>query len=131
MRPSTQLSTPDSTASGALTRSRPTALAPLVDVYENADELMLLADMPGVKKENVNIHIDKGQLTLEGTKSENSEPNKLLLREYREADYRRSFSLPNGIDTQKVSAELANGVLCVRLPKSEAIRPRQIRVRAG
>jgi len=130
MKASTQLSTTDSAASGALTRSRPSS-APAVDVYENADELLLLADMPGVKKENIGIHLDKGQLTLEGTKSDSIDPAQLLLREYREVDFRRSFSLPNGIDTQKVSAELANGVLRVHLPKSEAVKPRQIRVRAG
>jgi len=100
------------------------AVAPAVDIFENKDELLILADLPGVAKEDLSIHFDKGQLTLEGRLREfgpDEEP----------FDYRRSFVVPQGIDAEKISANLQSGVLRVVLPKPAAIKPRQIAVNAG
>src|SRR3954454_11462417 len=100
------------------------AVAPAVDIFENKDELLILADLPGVTKEDLSINFDKGHLTLEGRLREfgpDEEP----------FDYRRTFVIPQGIDAEKISANLQNGVLRVTLPKPAAMKPRQIAVTAG
>ena len=95
---------------------------PAVDVFENKDEVLILADLPGVKTDAVSIHFEKDHLTLQGKYE----------REGGEGfDYRRSFVVPNGIDGEKIAATLANGVLKVTLPKSAALKPRQIEIKAG
>jgi HSP20 family molecular chaperone IbpA len=105
-------------------------VAPRVDIYENDAELLLLADVPGVNKNNLKIHMDKDQLLIEGQQEEETVGN-ALAREYQAVDYRRSFLLPAGIDATKISADLKQGVLYLHLPKSEALKPRQIEVKAG
>lgn len=99
-------------------------VAPPVDIFENKDELLILADLPGVAKENLSINFDKGQLTLEGRLQD-------FAPEEEPFDYRRTFVIPQGIDADKISANLQNGVLRVALPKPAAMKPRQIEVKAG
>jgi HSP20 family protein len=106
------------------------AVAPAVDVFENKDELLIVADMPGVVREHVNLHLEKGKLTLDARRDEAAEGN-LLAAEFRAVDYRRTFLVPQGIDAEKISAELVHGVLRVHLPKAAALRPRQIKVTAA
>ena len=110
-------------------QERPLA-APLVDVYENKDELVILADVPGATKDTVSVHIDEDQLTLEARRSFEA-PGTLLAGESRPHDYQRAFVVPEGIDASKIEAHLAGGVLRVRLPKSEAHKPRHIAVKAS
>ena len=105
-------------------------ITPRVDVYENANELLLVADLPGATKESVSIQLDKGQLTIEATRSDESTTGSLLAAEYRPVDYARVFAVPQGIDGAKIDAQLSGGVLRLRLPKSEALKPRRIEVRA-
>jgi len=102
---------------------RATALPP-VDIYENKEELLIFADLPGVTREDLRIHFDKGQLTLEGSVRE-------IAADEEPFDYRRTFVVPQGIDAEKISAQLQNGVLRVALPKPAALKPRQIEVKAG
>ncbi len=101
-----------------------TTVLPAVDIFENKEELLIVADLPGVSKENLTINFDKGHLTLEGR-----------LREFgpeeEPFDYRRTFVVPQGIDAEKICAQLQNGVLRVTLPKPAALKPRQIEVKAG
>jgi HSP20 family protein len=104
--------------------------SPPVDVYENADELLLLADMPGVTPDDVAIHLDQNELTIE-TRRNSPPENKMVRPEFAAVDYRRSFTVPHGLDAEKIKAEVSNGVLALHLPKSPAIKPRQIQVRAG
>jgi HSP20 family molecular chaperone IbpA len=106
-------------------------VAPRVDIYENEDEVLLLADIPGVSKESLKINLDKEQLTIDGQVVEDDEAGDALGREYRAVDFRRSFIVPAGIDGEKISADLSNGVLSLHLPKSAALKPRQITVTAG
>lgn len=106
------------------------AVAPPVDIYENAEKLVLVADVPGVAKEGLAIHFEKGQLTFEGRR-EGAETGNLLATEYRPYDYRRTFALPQGIDAEKITAELESGVLRIHLPKAAAHKPRRIEVRAS
>lgn len=108
---------------------RPTT-APLVDIYENSDELLVVADLPGVAKDKMTINFDKGQLTIEGRRTP-STGSGLLAAEYRPLDFYRTFLVPQGIDTDKITAELQQGVLRVHLPKSASLKPRQIVIKAG
>jgi len=104
--------------------------APFVDIYENADELLVVADMPGVAKDKMTINFDKGQLTIEGRRAP-ATGSGLLAAEYRPVDFHRTFLVPQGIDTDRIAAELQHGVLRVHLPKSAQLKPRQIAVKAG
>lgn len=94
------------------------AVAPPVDIYENADEYLILADVPGVKSDAVKLHLEDGTLTLRATRGD-------LF------DYRRQFYLPEGVDMAKAEAKLDKGVLAIHLPKAEEARPRHIPVRAS
>jgi len=105
-------------------------MAPRVDIYENDEEVLLLADLPGVDKGSLKINLDKDQLTLEG-RAEEMPAGEALGREYQPVDYRRSFIVPTGIDGGKISADLKDGVLGLHLPKAAGLKPRQIVVRAG
>lgn len=111
------------------TQERRAVMSP-VDIYENADEVLVMADLPGVGKDSVTIHLDKGQLTIEGHRKEASNGN-ALAAEFGATDYRRSFVLPPGIQSDGITAELNYGVLRVHLPKSAAQKPRQIQVKVG
>lgn len=97
-------------------------LTPAVDIYENDQELLLKADLPGVEKENVRIHLDKDVLVVEGKRVFEGED---------EVVYRRTFTVAQVFDAEKVNARLERGVLEVHLPKADRIRPRQIPVQAG
>ncbi len=106
------------------------AVRPAVDIYENREEYVVIADLPAVSKDELSIHLDESQLTIEGTVGQEANEN-ALEREFRLVNYRRSFELPEHVDRNKVSAELKNGVLNLHLPKTEAVKPKQIEVRAG
>lgn len=108
---------------------RPT-VRPAVDIYENRDEYLVVADLPAVNRDNLNIHLADSQLTIEGQVGEEESGN-ALEREFRLINYRRSFELPAFVDRSKVAAELKHGVLTLHLPKTDAVRPKQIKVRAG
>lgn len=102
---------------------------PDVDIYINDDEILLIADMPGVDKKNISINLENNTLTIEGH-FEHPYTEPLQRKEFGSTDYRRIFSLPKGIDAEKASAEFNLGVLQLHLPKSAAIKPRQIKVEA-
>jgi HSP20 family molecular chaperone IbpA len=105
-------------------------IAPLVDIYENDDEILLHADMPGVKKEEITINIDNGRLELTGTRKMDT-TGATGWEEFGEVEYQRVFSVPQSIDVGKVNAELNDGVLKLHLPKAEAAKPRTIEIKAG
>jgi HSP20 family protein len=104
------------------------AVAPPVDVYENADELLVVADVPGVPTGSIDVRVENGTLTLEAKRpAEASGP--ALAREYYASDFARSFRIPASVDATNISAETKNGTLLVRLPKIAAVKPRKIAVR--
>lgn len=109
------------------TRQRP-VVAPPVDIYENPDEVLLVADVPGATRESITIDLHQDQLTLLARRAENGAQGR---NAGNARDYYRSFLVPQGIDGARIAAELSNGVLRVRLPKAEAAKPRRIEVRAG
>jgi len=111
------------------TRPHP-VFVPAVDIYESRDSLTLLADMPGVTKEGLNIDLKDNTLTIRGeVKPETEEGRTVLYREYQEGDYFRQFTLSNVIDQNKITAALKNGVLTLVLPKVEKVKPRQIEIK--
>jgi len=101
---------------------------PAVDIYENDNEILLHADMPGVVKENISVDIDNGKLSISGVRKLETE-GAATYEEFSDVEYVRSFSIPQTIDVEKVEAELKNGVLKLHLPKSEAAKPRQIEIK--
>lgn len=105
------------------------AVAPNVDVFENENELLVVADLPGVSQDRMSIHFEKGRLTIEGKRA----PQKWTprLAEADNADFRRTFLVPQGIDAEKIAAELAQGVLTVHLPKHASAKPRRIEVKVA
>lgn len=106
-----------------------TILTPVVDIYESQDEIRLHADLPGVDKQDISIHFEKQTLTLEGQrKLEDYERGQSQLERI---TYRRAFSVPEGIDAEKIQAKLEDGVLQLQLPKAAKLKPRQISVTAG
>ncbi|MFH2092890.1 MAG: Hsp20/alpha crystallin family protein [Pseudomonadota bacterium] len=106
------------------------SVMPAVDIYENDDEIILHADMPGVLKKDVSINVDNGTLSLSGAR--NLEVKGVSKwKEFVDVEYVRSFSVPQTIDVEKVEAELKNGVLTLHLPKAEAAKPRQIQINAA
>lgn len=104
---------------------------PAVDIYEKENSLVLLADMPGVPMENVEIDLNKDQLTIRGMVAAEETEGTVLLREYAVGDYYRQFTLSNVIDQSKIEASMKDGVLKLVLPKSEAAKPRKISVQAA
>lgn len=104
-------------------------VAPAVDVFENENELLVVADLPGVAQDKIRIHFEKGRLTLEGQRA--SVSHQAGVREIEAADFRRTFLVPQGIDSEKISAELSQGVLTVHLPKHASVKARRIEVKAS
>ncbi len=101
---------------------------PMVDIYEQSSGLTLMADMPGVASNNLQVDIDKGVLTLEGVVEVGLEGSKIL-SEFSPSGYYRQFRLPENLDTNKVDAQLKDGVLTLVMPKAEAAMPKRIEVK--
>jgi HSP20 family protein len=95
------------------------AVSPRVDVLETENEYMVLADMPGTKPEDVDIRFEKGELSVHGHRT---------TREDEFTTYHRMFSVADTVAADKISAELKAGVLTIRLPKVEAVKPKRIAV---
>lgn len=102
-------------------------IVPEVDIYENEDEILLYVDMPGVVKGDISVNIDNGKLMLSGVRKIKDAGVKAR-EEFSDVEYRRTFSVPQSIDTEKVNAILKDGVLRLHLAKSEAAKPRQIEI---
>ncbi len=103
-------------------------LVPAVDISETDDDLLVHAELPGLKKDQVKLTIEDGILTIAGEKKYEVEDQKKDYHrvERRYGSFHRSFTLPNNVDTSKAKAQFENGVLTVKLPKSEAAKARQI-----
>jgi HSP20 family protein len=113
----------------------PPTIAPHVDVYENDNEMLLWADVPGAQVDGFDVQVDKGELTLSARRTAEAAPASTtataLETEQRTYDYYRVFAVPPGIDASKIEAELRGGVLKIRLPKSEARKARKIEVKGS
>ncbi len=104
---------------------------PRFDFWDGEHEWILCGDLPGVTADNLELHVDNGQLTVHGRVPQRHEGTPYLAREYGVADFYRTFTVGDEIDFEHISAEMKNGVLTIRLPKPEAVKPRRIEVKAG
>jgi HSP20 family protein len=105
------------------------AYRPNVDIVEKQDELLVLAEMPGVNGGDIDIRFEEGELTIHGrAASRQDDQTRYLLQEYGVGDFYRTFRVSEQIDASKISAEYKDGVLSLHLPKVEAMKPRQIKV---
>jgi len=104
---------------------------PHVDIIERNEDIVLIADMPGVDEKSVDIILEKNMLTIHGeTTPEVPEGNRLAVSEYGIGDYQRVFTLSDEVDRNKIQASVKNGVLKLILPKAEAEKARKIEVKA-
>jgi len=104
-------------------------IKPLVAVYENENDYFLSVNLPGVKKENIQLKIEDNNLIIAGKiDTAETEKRKYLFAEMPIASYYRKFNLADTIDSAKVEANYENGVLLVKLPKTESIKPRVISI---
>ncbi len=103
---------------------------PAVDIKEDADRFILLADLPGVEAKDIDIHMENGMLTLRGEReSERKDEREGYKRTERMYGvFYRRFSLPETADPERISARSKNGVLEIVIPKKEAVQPRRITV---
>lgn len=103
-----------------------------VDIFEDSDGITLVADMPGVSKERLTVRIDADTLVLEGqVQFDLPEQSEALYADLRSSGYRRNFVLSRELDSEKIEAQLKDGVLRVRVPKRAELRARKIEVQGG
>ncbi len=107
--------------------------SPAVDIFETENELVLKADLPAIKPEEIDIQVENQTLTLRGNRKFEQQTDKggyhRIERSF--GSFVRTFTVPNTVETQKVSADYNHGVLTVTLPKTEAAKPRQVKVAVG
>jgi len=107
------------------------AWVPAVDIYEtDAHEVVVKAELPDMKREDINLTFENGVLTLKGERKVQQEVKKENYQriERRHGVFSRSFTLPNTVDAGKISASYKDGVLTIRLPQREEAKPKQIAV---
>jgi HSP20 family protein len=107
---------------------------PAVNLYEAADAYVLMAELPGLENEDIQVSLERSTVTIEGERKidyANQEGVSLHRRERQVGSFRRAFELPALIDADKVEAVHQNGILMLRLPKSPEDQPRQISVQAS
>jgi HSP20 family protein len=104
---------------------------PLIDVAEKENETVVIAELPGVKKEDVGVTFEDNVLTIKGERKpyEIPEDSRVLLNEVRVRNFSRSITLAHEVDADKISAELNDGILRIVLPKSEKAKPRTIELK--
>jgi HSP20 family molecular chaperone IbpA len=105
-------------------------MAPPVDIYETQEGLTILADVPGVAHEALDVRVDKQVLTIRG-QARHGVPGEAAYREYELVTFFRQFALSEHVDPSQITAALKNGMLTVHVPKAQAAPPRQIAVHAA
>ena len=105
--------------------------SPAVDVTEDDKEFLVKAELPDMKKEEVKVSVEQGNLTISGERrAEKEEKGKKFHRVERSyGSFMRRFTLPEGVDATKINAEFKDGLLCVHLPKSETAKPKAVEVK--
>jgi len=112
------------------TREESRTLSPPVDIFENKDGLVVVADLPGVEKDKVDVRVENNVLTIKGTTA-STLPATPQYREYELLHFFRQFELSETMDQEKIKAEMKHGVLIINLPKKEAAKPKQIAVQVA
>jgi len=116
-------------AFGTATNSR--TFDPAVDVRTSDTEVLLAWDMPGIKQEDLEITLAEHVLTVKGTRRFDSKDNERVMLGRAYGSFTRSYTLPESLDEQKLTAELADGVLTVRIPRLPEAQPRKIQIGQG
>jgi HSP20 family protein len=113
------------------TAPRPVFLPP-ADIYETKDSIVVMAEMPGVPPDGVDITLERRVLTIRGRSAPNEHSGyQRVYNEYADGDYERVFTLSDNIDRDRIEATLKDGVLHLTLPKAEAARARRIELKAS
>jgi HSP20 family protein len=116
--------------SGETTKSD-TYFAPHVDIFETDRDVTVIADMPGVTAEGIDLSLEDNILTIQGHRPPQPQLGRLILEEYETGHYLRRFTVAETIAQDKIEASLADGVLKVRLPKVGPAQPKKIEVKIG
>jgi HSP20 family molecular chaperone IbpA len=117
--------------SSSLERTRSgVTFSPQVDILETDEELILFGDLPGAAAEDLDVRFENNELIVDARVPLRHGEVEYLYGEYAIGDFHRAFAIGEGIDAARISAELRNGVLTVHLPKSEAVKPKRIQVKA-
>ncbi|WP_296897779.1 Hsp20/alpha crystallin family protein [Thiohalocapsa sp.] len=116
---------------GTTARAVQDAMRPPVDIFEDAEGITLEADMPGVSKDRLHVQVDANTLLIEGeVQIDLPDTAEAVYADVRSTRWRRSFTLSNELEADKIDASLRDGVLRLRIPKHPQQRPRRIEVRA-
>ena len=102
-------------------------ISPVVDIFESKDEMVMLVDMPGVSKDDTQVNIDNGIITVSG-EAKTPVGGDIRYWEFSPCRYHRAFELSPEVDQEKIEADYKNGVLTVHMPKIERAKPRQIKI---
>jgi HSP20 family protein len=107
--------------------------APAVDVEETPDHLVFRAELPGMSREDIDVELEDGVLTIQGEKKEEQKAENVsgLLYERRWGTFTRRFTLPRAVDGNGITANYSNGILTVRVPKAEEAKGRKIEIQDG
>jgi HSP20 family protein len=120
--------------SGAATADAPHGgftFTPRFDAWENENEFVLAGDLPGVAPEDLELAYENHELAIHARVAPRNPSMRPFCEEYGVGDFYRTFTLADSVDEAAISAELANGVLTVRLPKRAEVRPRKIQVKSS
>ena len=115
---------------GETTKTEP-YFAPHVDIFETESDVTVIADMPGVSTDGIDLSLEDNILTIQGHRPTPQQSGRILLEEYESGNYLRRFTVSESIDQDKIEASLADGVLRVRLPKAVPAQPKKIQVKLG
>ena len=127
MKESTVPEKTEATAAVPDTREESRRLVPPVDIFENTDGLVVVADLPGVDKDGADVRVENGVLTLKA-KAHTDLPGEAVRNEFELLNYFRQFQLSDEVDQEKINAEMKHGVLIINLPKREETKPKKITV---
>lgn len=110
--------------------TRQSTYVPRFDIWEGEDELLLFGDLPGVAPDDLDIRFENRELTITGKVAQRGDVDRGY-REYGVGDFHRTFTVGESIDAERITADMQHGVLQLRLPKSEKVKPRRIKVQTS
>jgi HSP20 family protein len=113
-------------------RAAQAALLPPVDIYEDAEGIVLKADLPGVSRDRLSVQVDKDTLVIEGEAAiEMPDDMEALYADLRTTQFRRSFTLSRELQVDQIDAQMQDGVLTLKVPKRAELQPRKIQIKVG
>ena len=122
----------DSTPAQSRSREDEPVVRPAVDIFEDPHGIMVVAEMPGVSRDRLNVQADRNSLTIEGEAViDMAAGMEAVYADVQSTRYARSFTLSGELETDAIDAKLKDGVLTIRIPKRAEYRPRKVEVRVG